>query len=81
MYSFVLQHPENRIVIPIISPKIYLAAAYKIYKHPDGIQKVEKLYNIILPGVEVVKDIIMNKFKKHLAIVGNVLRIILMMII
>lgn len=55
MYSFVLQHPENRIVIPIISPKIYLAAAYKIYKHPDGIQKVDKLSNIILPGVELVK--------------------------
>ena len=33
MYSFVLQHPENRIVIPIISPKIYLVAAYKIYKN------------------------------------------------
>ena len=46
IYSFVLQHPENRIVIPIISPKIYLAAVYKIYKHLDGIQiRLKKLIN------------------------------------
>ena len=29
-YSFVLQHPENRIVVPIESPKLYLIASYKI---------------------------------------------------
>tara|TARA_Y100000591_G_C21854102_1_gene713768 strand:- start:1476 stop:2648 length:1173 start_codon:yes stop_codon:yes gene_type:complete len=52
MYSFVLQHPENRIVIPIISPKIYLIAAYKI-NNIKG--EVEKQVNIILPGVETVK--------------------------
>jgi len=29
-YSFVLQHPENRIVIPFQSPQLYLVEAYKI---------------------------------------------------
>lgn len=29
-YSFVLQHPENRIVIPFQSPQLYLVEVYKI---------------------------------------------------
>jgi hypothetical protein len=29
-YSFVLQHPENRIVVPFKSPKLYLVALYRI---------------------------------------------------
>jgi hypothetical protein len=29
-YSFVMQHPENRIVIPFLKPALYLVAAYKI---------------------------------------------------
>jgi len=29
-YSFVLQHPENRIVVPIDTPTLYLIACYKI---------------------------------------------------
>jgi hypothetical protein len=29
-YSFVLQHPENRIVVPFIKPQLYLVAVYYI---------------------------------------------------
>jgi hypothetical protein len=29
-YSFVLQHPENRIVVPFITPQLYLIAIYSI---------------------------------------------------
>jgi len=31
-YSFVLQHPENRIVVPFNKPKLYLVAVYMIYQ-------------------------------------------------
>lgn len=34
-YSFVLQHPENRIVVPLNKMKIYLVEAYKIV-HSDN---------------------------------------------
>jgi hypothetical protein len=29
-YSFILQHPENRIVIPFVKPELYLIAVYRI---------------------------------------------------
>ena len=29
-YSFILQHPDNRIVSPIVKPQLYVAAVYKI---------------------------------------------------
>jgi hypothetical protein len=31
-YSFVLQHPENRIVVPFSEPQLYLVAMYFIYR-------------------------------------------------
>ena len=79
MYSFVLQHPENRIVIPIITPNIYLAAAYKIYI--KMIQKVEKLDNIILPHVKMVKRYNYEQIQTTFGDTWQMLRIILMMII
>ena len=51
-YTFILQHPHNRIVMPIIYPTLYLLKVYKIniktpwYKIPKDIQ------NIILYGDE-----------------------------
>jgi hypothetical protein len=41
-YSFVLQHPENQIVIPIKSPKLWMVAVYEIGDH----------YAIQIPSVE-----------------------------
>jgi hypothetical protein len=31
-YSFVLQHPENRIVVPFLEPQLYLVAMYFVYR-------------------------------------------------
>jgi hypothetical protein len=36
-YSFVLQHPENRIVVPFSKPQLYLVGVYKITNNPNGI--------------------------------------------
>jgi hypothetical protein len=36
-YSFVLQHPENRIVVPFSTPQLYLAGVYRINNYPDNI--------------------------------------------
>lgn len=36
-YSFVLQHPENRIVVPFAKPCLYLVGVYKINNEPDNI--------------------------------------------
>jgi len=37
-YSFVLQHPENRIVVPFSKPQLYLVAVYKIINDIDNIR-------------------------------------------
>jgi hypothetical protein len=36
-YSFVLQHPENRIVVPFSKPQLYLVGVYKINNIPNNI--------------------------------------------
>jgi hypothetical protein len=36
-YSFVLQHPENRIVVPFSKPQLYLVGVYKINNTPNNI--------------------------------------------
>ena len=36
-YSFVLQHPDNRIVVPFKTPKLYLVGMYSIVNEQDNI--------------------------------------------
>jgi len=36
-YSFVLQHPENRIVVPFSKPQLYLAGVFKINNTSNGV--------------------------------------------
>ena len=40
-YSFVLQHPDNRIVVPFKTPQLYLVAVYEILQTPDCITVTE----------------------------------------
>lgn len=47
-YSFVLQHPENRIVVPFKYPQLYLVACYSIINNSDKV-------TIISYPIEVVK--------------------------
>lgn len=51
IYSFVVQHPENRIVIPIIQPQLYLIALYEV----NNYNLVHKIENIILDNVKIPK--------------------------
>lgn len=41
-YSFVLQHPANRIVVPFKSPQLYLVAVYEILQTDNSIYVLEK---------------------------------------
>jgi hypothetical protein len=43
-YSFVLQHPENRIVVPFKKPQLSLVSAYKIHNQ-NGVISVEYLHS------------------------------------
>lgn len=36
-YSFVMQHPENRIVVPFNKPNLYIAAIYEIHNDNDKV--------------------------------------------
>lgn len=54
-YSFVLQHPENRIVVPFAKPQLYLVAVYQIYNNDDkitvhtyNVEEYEYYFNVIL---------------------------------
>ena len=43
-YSFILQHPGNRIVIPFSSPQLYLIAIYEIVYANDSIDSTTSIF-------------------------------------
>jgi hypothetical protein len=49
-YSFVLQHPQNRIVIPFSKPQLYLVAVYEII-HTEG-----NVVNIAPINMNIIKE-------------------------
>jgi len=51
-YSFVLQHPSNRIVVPFKKPQLYLIAVYDIIQKDTKVTVVEKnLYDVRSGGL------------------------------
>ena len=54
-YSFVLQHPENRIVVPFSKPALYLVGLYHITNEPNNIKVYN--YNLSLISNELLSYI------------------------
>jgi hypothetical protein len=49
-YSFVFRHPDNRIVIEVVEPIVYLVAAYKIHNTTGNETKIEQI-NVSMPNL------------------------------
>lgn len=66
-YSFVLQHPDNRIVIPIVEPRLFLVGVYSIHNKfevcvhdlpqnlPSGIALLPTIYGNGIPYAELAE--------------------------
>lgn len=50
-YSFVLQHPENRIVVPFKTPQLYLVAIYSIANNVDITIASHDIYDVDNCGI------------------------------
>ena len=56
-YSFVLQHPENRIVVPFSEPQLYLVAMYHIYSEnmQVGVYPIESVKPFLAGASTTIK--------------------------
>ena len=49
-YSFVLQHPDNRIVVPFKTPQLYLVSVYEIVQTLDSITVIQENLDEVING-------------------------------
>jgi hypothetical protein len=49
-YSFVLQHPANRIVVPFKKPQLYLVAVYEIIQKDSNVIVIEQNLSDVITG-------------------------------
>jgi len=53
-YSFVLQHPENRIVVPFEHPQLYLVAIYRIQNKITHLEHYGQIHDIQIDRVNYI---------------------------
>ena len=70
-YSFVLQHPENRIVVPIKTPQLYLVAVYEIKQSTDGLLVVEHDTSAFLETMSKVRYPLRYEFATYTDLINT----------
>ena len=71
-FSFVMQHPNNRIVVPISEPNIYLVAVYKIMNDIEMIVDTLCVNNTVGIFPEYVKVPTKYSYNKGVSIINNI---------
>lgn len=74
-YSFVLQHPDNRIVVPFKNPQLYLISVYEIIQKNDSItieeQDMETVKNSGLWSLTGIKFPEKYEFDNYTSLINN----------
>jgi hypothetical protein len=70
-YSFVLQHPENRIVVPIKTPQLYLIAVYEIKQDDASLLVIEHDKSTFLETMIKVKCPLRYEFSTYTDLIND----------
>lgn len=70
-YSFVLQHPQNRIVVPVKTPQLYLVAMYEIKQSDNSLLVIEHDKSDFLLSNPKVKSPLRYEFQTYTELINK----------